>query len=63
MAYEINPNICTECGACAFECPNRAISSKHGTYVINPNKCNECAGKFDRPQCVVVCPSGGIKLT
>jgi len=59
MAYKIDPNTCTQCGACEFECPNGAISMKGDAYAIQAMSCTECAGQFDEPQCESVCPSPG----
>jgi ferredoxin len=56
MAYKIVVSQCTACGACEFECPNAAIKMKGDAYVIDAAKCTECEGKFDKPQCVEVCP-------
>jgi ferredoxin len=56
MAYSINSNECTACGACEFECPNKAISEKGSTFVIDGGKCTECDGHFDAPQCIAACP-------
>jgi ferredoxin len=56
MAYKIIAFQCANCGACEFECPNAAISSKRGTYVINPKLCTQCQGHFHSPQCAAVCP-------
>lgn len=56
MAYKIVASQCTGCGACEFECPNKAISEKGGVFLINPDKCTECEGHFDSPQCASVCP-------
>lgn len=56
MAFKIIEAKCTGCGACEFECPNKAISEKGGFFAINPKKCTECAGFFDSPQCVAACP-------
>jgi ferredoxin len=56
MAYKIVASQCTGCGACEFECPNKAISEKGGVFVINPDKCTECKGHFDTAQCTAVCP-------
>jgi ferredoxin len=56
MAYMIDPNLCTSCGACELECPNSAISMGELVYKIDPDKCQECKGKYDRPQCAHVCP-------
>ena len=58
MALKINPDDCTSCAACELECPNGAISARKGTYVIDPGKCTECEGKFKKPQCAAVCPTG-----
>lgn len=56
MAYKIIASQCTACGACEFECPNAAISTKRSLYVINPTLCTECDGHFATPQCATVCP-------
>lgn len=56
MAYKIDAAQCTVCGACEFECPNAAISTKRGMYVINATLCTECEGHFAKPQCAAVCP-------
>lgn len=56
MAYMIDPNLCTACGACELECPNAAISMGELVYKIDPDKCQECQGKYDSPQCAHVCP-------
>jgi ferredoxin len=56
MAYKIVASQCTACGACEFECPNAAISTKRGTYVISASLCTECEGHFPAPQCAAVCP-------
>lgn len=57
MAYKITAD-CVLCGVCVTVCPNEAISEGDPVYVIDPNKCTECEGKFDKPQCEDVCPSG-----
>ena len=59
MAYKIEGDQCTACGACEFECPNQAISEKGGVFVISAEKCTECKGHFDVPQCAEVCPVDG----
>jgi len=59
MAYKIDTNTCTGCGACEFECPNKAIKEKGGLFIINAEKCTECDGQFDTPQCSAVCPVDG----
>ena len=56
MAYTIVAKNCTGCGACEFECPNKAIKEKGGAYVIDPKKCTECEGYFDTQQCAAACP-------
>jgi len=56
MAYMIDPDLCTACGACEFECPNSAIAMEGMVYVIDPDKCQECKGEYDSPQCATVCP-------
>lgn len=58
MAYKIDNEICTSCGACEDECPNKAISHKGKVYSIDPKKCTECEGFFDTQQCADVCPAG-----
>ena len=56
MAYMVDTTQCTACGACQFECPNKAIIERKGMFSIKPGKCTECIGYFDKPQCVVACP-------
>lgn len=59
MAYAIDPEVCTACGACESECPNGAISHKKKLYTINPAKCTECDGAATKA-CVSVCENGSI---
>jgi NAD-dependent dihydropyrimidine dehydrogenase PreA subunit len=49
MAYFINPDECTACGACMDECPVEAISPGD-FYTINPETCTDCGA------CADVCP-------
>lgn len=56
MAYKIVGSQCTGCGACEYECPNKAISEKGGIFIIDPALCTECDGFFDSAQCAAVCP-------
>ncbi|HSV30229.1 MAG TPA: 4Fe-4S binding protein [Candidatus Omnitrophota bacterium] len=54
MAYQINADECTSCGACELDCPTGSIAEKGGTYVIKAKTCTECDG--DDPKCVELCP-------
>lgn len=56
MPYMIVSDNCSACSACQFECPNKAIVEKGGTFLVDTEKCTECVGFFDEPQCVSVCP-------
>lgn len=47
---------CINCGACAPECPNEAISEGGDIYVIDPEKCTECVGFHEKEACQAVCP-------
>ena len=49
MAYKIDPDECTACGACLDECPVEAIN-EGDVYTIDPDLCTDCAA------CVDVCP-------
>ncbi len=50
MAYFINPEECTACGACVDECPVEAISEGDDFYTIDADECTDCGA------CVDVCP-------
>ena len=47
---------CINCGACAPECPNEAISEGPDIYVIDATRCTECVGFHEREACQAVCP-------
>lgn len=48
---KIKTTICIQCGKCARECPEQAISQNaKGTYTIDKKKCIACG------KCVEVCP-------
>lgn len=51
MAYKISDD-CISCGACAAECPVRAISEGDGKYEIDADKCIDCG------TCADTCPVG-----
>lgn len=51
---------CVACGACAWECPNEAISPGDPRPVVEEKLCTECYGFFGEAQCVVVCPVDAI---
>ncbi len=53
MAYRIDPDACTACGACMDECPVEAIS-EGDVYVIDAEKCT------DDGLCADVCPTEAI---
>lgn len=54
MAYVIDKDACTNCGACASECPVEAISEAGGVHVINADTCIDCGA------CESVCPADAI---
>ena len=61
MAFYISDR-CTECGACEWKCPARAILTIGPKYrhAIDPNRCTECVGDACEPRCVAVCPAEAI---
>lgn len=66
---------CINCGACAVECPAKAIYrpgeswEENGKrfspisnehFFIAPSKCDGCSG-FDKIKCIAICPMEAIK--
>jgi ferredoxin len=51
MAHTITDD-CINCGACAPECPQEAISEGAEKYTVDAAKCDDCGS------CVEVCPTG-----
>jgi NAD-dependent dihydropyrimidine dehydrogenase PreA subunit len=54
MAYVIDKDACTNCGACVPECPVDCISEKGDVHVINADECIDCGA------CESVCPADAI---
>jgi len=57
MAYVINAESCSACGACAENCPENAITYIAGkaVYTIDPEKCVDCGACQDN------CGSGAAR--
>ena len=53
MARVINDE-CIMCGACAYACPESAISEGDGKYVVDASACIDCG------ICEGECPMGAI---
>ncbi len=53
MAYTIT-DACLQCGACAEDCPVKAISEGDTQYVIDADACISCGA------CSDTCPAGAI---
>jgi NAD-dependent dihydropyrimidine dehydrogenase PreA subunit len=53
MAFKIDPEVCSACGACKDECPVDAIVSGD-VYHIEEDTCIECGA------CESACPSNAI---
>ena len=54
MAFKIDPENCTACGACADECPVEAITTGDKFYSIDADSCIDCGA------CESTCPSEAI---
>ncbi len=50
MAYLINKDECTNCGACEPECPVSCITEVNDKRQIDPDTCIDCGA------CADVCP-------
>jgi len=54
MAHTINDE-CINCGACAPECPEEAITEGEDKHIIDAAKCTDCG------TCVEFCPVEAIE--
>jgi formate hydrogenlyase subunit 6/NADH:ubiquinone oxidoreductase subunit I len=54
MAYQIDKNICVNCGTCTGNCPVLAIEQKDDKYEINASSCVNCGA------CESTCPVSAI---
>lgn len=54
LVPEVNPDLCTGCGACGALCQYRAIVSLGTRALVFPELCHGCGG------CAKVCPNGAI---
>jgi len=55
-AAVIDPNLCTECGACEEHCRFNAVDIDDDVYQINTSRCEGCA------VCTVVCPADAVSM-
>ncbi len=56
MAYKINKDECTNCGACEDVCPVGCIAEVGDVREINPDECIDCGACKDA--CPVDCITG-----
>jgi len=54
MAFKIDPETCSACGACIDDCPVEAISAGDNYYTIDADSCIDCGA------CESSCPSESI---
>lgn len=59
MNFKINTERCTECGACAKECPVMIIDGKQGIPVIKEGKEKNC---IKCQHCLAVCPTAALSI-
>lgn len=52
---KINPQLCTNCGECIYECHTGAIQEKKGQYFISQDNCVLCEA------CVDICEQEAIR--
>jgi ferredoxin len=64
VTYKINPKACLQCGLCALQCPEKAISSKEfhkgdlRLYTVAiTSKCTNCGACVSKEYW---CPAGAI---
>jgi NAD-dependent dihydropyrimidine dehydrogenase PreA subunit len=58
ILIKMNPELCTGCGTCVDNCPNRVFQLVRGkSQAVNSKDCMACY------LCETVCPRSGIKIT
>lgn len=67
MSLIITAETCINCGFCAPECPNDAITeisdANPPVHTIRTDWCTECVGFHEESQCQAVCPINGCIIT
>jgi nitroreductase/NAD-dependent dihydropyrimidine dehydrogenase PreA subunit len=56
MKFEIDPEICTNCGICVSECPSKTIRKEKDSARIMSEGCIECS------HCGMVCPVNAVRV-